>query len=104
VTTPRRDTLLAALVRERRLTQDEAVALLRERARLMGIAGGRFNLTVRQFQRWVAGQVKLPHPTQCRVLEAEYGRPVEELMAPPPGCTPGRRGLLRLRLMAATRN
>lgn len=97
--TERTDTLLAVLVRQRRLTQDETVAILFERARQLGIREGKFGLTTRQLQRWVAGHVKQPHPAQCRVLEAEFRRPVEELLAAPQP-TNGRarrRGLRRLR-------
>lgn len=77
------DTLLATLVRQRRLTQDETVDALRRRARELDIPENRFDISVRQLQRWVAGQVRLPHPMQCRVLEAEFRHPVEELLAPP---------------------
>ena len=77
------DTLLATLVRQRRLTQDETVDALRRRARQMEIPENRFDLSVRQLQRWVAGQVRQPHPVQCRVLEAEFRHPVEKLLAPP---------------------
>ena len=76
------DTLLATLVRQRRLTQDETIAVLRRRARQLEIPENRFDISVRQLQRWVAGQVRLPHPVQCRVLEAEFRHPVEELLAP----------------------
>jgi hypothetical protein len=78
------DTLLATLVRQRRLTQDETIDALRRRAKALEIPENRFDLSVRQLQRWVAGQVRLPHPVQCRVLEAEFRHPVEELLAPPP--------------------
>ncbi len=77
------ETLLATLVRQRRLTQDETIDALRRRARQLDIPENRFDISVRQLQRWVAGQVRLPHPMQCRVLEAEFAHPVEELLAPP---------------------
>jgi len=78
------DTLLALLVQQRRLTQDETIAVLRERARALGIHERGFDLTVRQFQRWVAGAVKQPHPAHCRILEAEFGHSVTDLLAAPP--------------------
>jgi hypothetical protein len=41
-----------------------------------------FALSVRQPDRWFAGGVAtLPRPSVCRVLEAEFGYPIETLLA-----------------------
>ena len=41
-----------------------------------------FTLGLRQLDRWLAGDVATqPRPSLCRVLEAEFGRPVERLLA-----------------------
>lgn len=79
-------TLLDALVRRRRLTRHEALELLARRARGMGIMERRFALSERQFYRLLHGEVKTrPHPVVCRVLEAEFGCPIENLLAPAGG-------------------
>lgn len=76
-------TLLRQLVNQRRLTREELRARLQLRATRMGIA--RFAVELRQLDRWLSGTVKtLPHPTACRVLEAEFGHPVERLLAEAP--------------------
>src|SRR5437879_12070521 len=41
-----------------------------------------FALSVRQLDHWLAGGVAtLPRPSLCRVVEAEFGYPVERLLA-----------------------
>src|SRR5215475_12287426 len=43
-------------------------------------------LSLRQFDRWLAGDLRtLPRPTCRRVAEAHWGRPIQELLGPPPG-------------------
>src|SRR5262249_44238358 len=43
-------------------------------------------LSLRQFDRWLAGDIRtLPRPTCRRVAEAHWGRPMHELLGPPPG-------------------
>src|ERR1044071_8020730 len=37
----------------------------------------------RQFERWYGGELKTrPYPDQCRVLEALFDHPVDELLGP----------------------
>jgi hypothetical protein len=76
-------TLLDALIRHRRLTRNEARELLFRRAAQMGATERRFALSERQLYRLLRGEVKtVPHPVMCRVLEAEFGYPVAQLLAP----------------------
>ncbi|HEY1488848.1 MAG TPA: hypothetical protein VGF84_22255 [Micromonosporaceae bacterium] len=76
-------TRLDRLVRERRLTRNEARELLVERAIRMGVTERKFALSERQFYRLLFGEVKTrPHPVVCRVIEAEFGYPIEQLLAP----------------------
>lgn len=73
-------TLLRLLVNERRLTREEVRRCLVQRAHQMQI--DHFSIERRQIDRWLNGEVKrLPHPTACRVLEAEFGHPPEQLLA-----------------------
>lgn len=72
-------TLLRQLVDQRRLTREETRRLLLRRAQALGVHG--FTLELRQLDRWLRGHIKgLPHPAACRVLEAEFGHPVERLL------------------------
>jgi hypothetical protein len=48
------------------------------------------SLTWRQLQRIAAGEVARPRPATARVLEQMFGRPIAELIAPPPGQSAGR--------------
>jgi hypothetical protein len=76
-------TRLDGLVRQRRLTRNEARQVLVDRAILMGVTERKFALSERQFYRLLFGEVKtLPHPVVCRVIEAEFGYTIEELLAP----------------------
>jgi hypothetical protein len=76
-------TRLDCLVRERMLTRNEARELLADRAIRMGVTERRFALSERQFYRLLFGEVKTrPHPVVCRVIEAEFGYPIAELLAP----------------------
>lgn len=76
-------TLLDTLVRQRHLTRNEARELLRDRAARMGVTERRYALSERQFYRLVNGQVKTkPHPVVCRVIEAEFGLPIADLLGP----------------------
>lgn len=73
-------TLLRLLVNERRLTREEVRRALVRRAHRMQI--DHFSIERRQLDRWLNGEVKrLPHPSACRVLEAEFGHPPEQLLA-----------------------
>src|SRR2546428_663027 len=75
-----RKTLLQSLMIERHLTREHAIEALDRRARDMGIRD--FTLSLRQLDRWLAGDVAtLPRPSLCRVVEAEFGYPVERLLA-----------------------
>lgn len=73
-------TLLQVLMRERHLTREQTVAVLEKRARLMGIKD--FAFSVRQLDRWLARQVGDPRALSCRVAEAEFGYPIEQLLTP----------------------
>lgn len=73
-------TLLRLLVNQRRLTREEVRRCLVRRANRMQIH--QFSIERRQLDRWLNGEVKrLPHPSACRVLEAEFGHPPEQLLA-----------------------
>lgn len=76
-------TRLDSLVRERLLTRNEARELLAYRALCMGLTERKFALSERQFYRLLSGEIKTrPHPVVCRVIEAEFGYSIEELLAP----------------------
>ncbi|MHB1533080.1 MAG: transcriptional regulator [Acidimicrobiales bacterium] len=75
-------TLLKALVRERRLTVGETVAVLERRAGRMGESG--FALTERQLRRWLKGDVSSTEnirPANIRVTEAEFDWPMATLLS-----------------------
>ena len=75
-------TLLKALVRERRLTVKETLAVLQRRAERMGEDG--FALEDRQLRRWLKGDVSSSdgvRPANVRVTEAEFGWPIATLLA-----------------------
>jgi hypothetical protein len=77
-----RDTLLHALVDQRGLTHGRTLRLLERRARELGI--GDFVLSLRQLERWFKGEVESrPREGNCRVAEAVFGYPIEQLLAPP---------------------
>lgn len=67
-------------MRERRLTREETVGVLDRRARQMGIKD--FALSLRQLDRWLARDVGDPRSVRCRVVEAEFGHPIERLLSP----------------------
>jgi len=74
-------TLIHCLVHERHLTREQAIEMLERRARSMDI--GDFAVSLRQMDRWFGGRVATtPRPSVCRVLEAEFGYPVAELLSP----------------------
>jgi hypothetical protein len=76
-------TVLDMLLRQRNLTRNGARQVLRDRAARMGLTGRRYALSERQFYRLVNGQVKTrPHPVVCRVIEAEFGLPIADLLGP----------------------
>jgi hypothetical protein len=65
------------------LTRNEAREQLTLRAVRMGVTERRFALSERQFYRLLLGEVKTrPHPVVCRVIEAEFGYSIDELLAP----------------------
>ncbi|MGH3734467.1 MAG: hypothetical protein ACRDT6_02420 [Micromonosporaceae bacterium] len=65
---------------QRRLTREETLAALRSRA--ASIPGADFTLSLRQLDRWLASELDgLPRPSTSRVVEAEFGHPIEELLA-----------------------
>lgn len=77
-------TLLQALAQRRHLTREQVIELLSERARSMEIRD--FSLSLRQLDRWFAGELATqPRPSVCRVIEAEFGHPVEALLGPETG-------------------
>lgn len=76
------ETLLKALVRERRLTVKEALVVLQRRADRMEERG--YALAERQFRRWLHGEVSSGdgvRPANVRVTEAEFGWPMAALLA-----------------------
>ena len=76
-------TRLDSLVRQRLLTRNEARELLIRRAAAMGLTERKFALSERQFYRLLLGEVKTrPHPVVCRVIEAEFGCSIDDLLAP----------------------
>src|SRR5437870_89881 len=86
-----RKTLLQSLMIERHLTREHAIEALDRRARDMGIRD--FALSLRQLDRWLAGDlVTLPRPSLCRVVEAEFGCPVQRLLAVGSDGRPDERG------------
>src|SRR5207302_709661 len=75
-----RKTLLQSLMIERHLTREQVIEVLDRRARDMGVRD--FALSLRQLDRWLAGDLAtLPRPSLCRVVEAEFGYPVQRLLA-----------------------
>ena len=98
--TERATTLLRELVRERRLTIREAMAVLQARADELDEPG--YALSERQFRRWMAGDVTSlanARAANVRVVEDEFGWPIEallgtdnrpELPAPSPPALSGR--------------
>lgn len=73
-------TLMRVLRDQRRLTQAAALDRLERRARQLG--ENSFALSLRQYARIEAGLVKtVPYPARLRVIEAEYGRPYQDLVA-----------------------
>src|SRR6267143_3760227 len=73
-------TLLQSLMSERHLTRERAIEALDRRARDIGVRD--FALSLRQLDRWLAGDlVTLPRASLCRVVEAEFGYPVQQLLA-----------------------
>lgn len=81
ITVKKFETLLQALIRKRHLSRPQTVQALDRRARALGVED--FALSVRQLDRWLAGGlVTLPRPSVCKVVEAEFGWPIEQLLAP----------------------
>lgn len=77
-------TLLQALAQRRHLTREQVIELLTQRARSMELRD--FSLSLRQLDRWFAGELATqPRPSVCRVIEAEFGHPVEALLGPETG-------------------
>src|SRR2546425_969044 len=64
-----RKTLLQCLMAERRLTREQVIEALDRRARGMGVRD--FALSVRQLDRWLAGDLAtLPRPSLCNCSRA----------------------------------
>src|SRR5947207_267098 len=75
-----RVTLLQRLMRQRRLTREQTLDVLEDRARTMQVRD--FALSLRQLDRWLAADVGTqPRPGTCRVVEAEFGHPIDRLLA-----------------------
>jgi tetratricopeptide (TPR) repeat protein len=74
-------TLLQALmVQQRRWTRERTLEELERRARELGERD--YALSLRQLDRWFAGEVGTPRPGTCRVVEEEFGYPIAALLAP----------------------
>lgn len=89
-----RVTLIQRLMRQRRLTREQTLEVLSRRAQSLGVRD--FTLSLRQLDRWLAGEVGTePRPSTCRVVEVEFGHPIEQLLAgdgelpPDPDTDPG---------------
>lgn len=77
----RQATLLQVLLWRRNLTREETVEFLAARADAMGERT--FSLTLRQLDRYLAGEVATaPRASVRRLLEAEFGFPTELLLGP----------------------
>src|SRR6185436_9655479 len=75
-----RITLLQRLMEERHLTHADTIRLLERRARQMGAAD--FTLGERTLDHWLSGTLRTaPQPVRRRVLEAEFGHAVSELLS-----------------------
>jgi hypothetical protein len=75
-----RITLLQRLMEERHLTHADTIRLLERRARQMG--AGDFTLGERTLDHWLSGTLRTaPQPVRRRVLEAEFGHSIGELLA-----------------------
>ncbi len=73
-------TLLAVMVGAGNLAHEEHVKALNRRARQLDEDA---TFSLRQFDRWLAGQVERPRPATRRVLEDYFARPIDALLAPP---------------------
>jgi hypothetical protein len=75
-----RVTLLQRLMEERHLTHADTIRLLERRARQMGAAD--FTLGERTLDHWLSGALRTaPQPVRRRVLEAEFGHSVSDLLS-----------------------
>src|SRR6185312_15141007 len=73
-------TLLQRLMQERHLTHADTIRLLERRARQMGASD--FTMGERTLDHWLSGTVRTsPQPVRRRVLEAEFGHSIGELLA-----------------------
>ncbi|MDG4767472.1 hypothetical protein O7632_25765 [Solwaraspora sp. WMMD406] len=67
------------LMTDRHLTREETLRALEKRARVLGVRD--FTLSLRQLDRWLGGEVgTAPRPSTCRVVEAEFGYAVDQLL------------------------
>jgi hypothetical protein len=75
-------TVLEELVRQSRRTIEETCADFEQTARAMN---ERAALSSRQLARWMAGEINAPaaRPVMRRVAERHWGRPFDQLLAPP---------------------
>lgn len=75
-------TLLGALIERRGYSQREEVDAFNADA--MARHERDATLSVRTLRRWLSGEVVTrPRPAQCRVAEAVWGHPMEQLLGPP---------------------
>ncbi|MFC0530254.1 hypothetical protein [Phytohabitans kaempferiae] len=74
-------TVLEAELRRRRWSREDAARELTRAARDLGIVGG-WSLSLRQLDRWLSGEVRIPRGVACRVAEHVFGRPIEVLLGP----------------------
>jgi hypothetical protein len=78
----RHRTLLGVLIAQHPWTRQEFAAVYNDTARELGEAT---SLSPRQLARWLAGELSSqPQPAARRVLRNIFGRPADELLAPPP--------------------
>src|SRR5262245_897339 len=74
-------TVLEAETKRRNWSREDLRDHLMRTARAMGER--RFTVSVRQLDRWLAGEAGTPRPAACRVLERLFDRPVAILLGPP---------------------
>lgn len=75
-----RVTRMQRLMKQRRLTREQTLDMLNRRARDLGVRD--FTLSLRQLDRWLAGNLGTePRPSTCRVVEAEFGHSIDDLLA-----------------------
>jgi hypothetical protein len=79
-------TVLEAETKRRNWSREDLRGHLVRAARAMGER--QFTVSVRQLDRWLAGEAGMPRPVACRVLERLFDRSVTVLLGPPEATNP----------------